>query len=179
MQYLEICCRAFLVVVFTWSVAGKVRSRESPDRLAGSLAPLLGLLPLKVPGRAVAVGLLAAEALAVVLLLAAPAAGLGLASGLSAVLAAGVAVVARRGLDVRCRCFGGGDERIGGQHVVRNVLILLVGCAGLAARLSAPGGRVEAPGVALAVVAAGIAAALVVRLDDLVDLFAPARPRRP
>jgi hypothetical protein len=89
------------------------------------------------------------------------------------VLTAGVVLVVRRRLVVRCRCFGAGRTRIGRRHVVRNLLLLLVGGLGLVAALS-PGTApsTDAAGVLLAVGAAVLLASFVFHFDDLVELWA-------
>lgn len=100
---------------------------------------------------------------------------LAAAATLIAALAAGVAVVIRRGVQARCACFGGRSSRpLGAAHLIRNGTLLLVltaalvvGPAGLAA------GRLSAPAVAVAIGAGAVVALLFVRWDDLADLFAP------
>lgn len=173
MEYLEIGCRVLLSVVFGWSVFGKVRSRAAAAGFTDSLTPLLGLLPVPVPKKVVAGCLLVAEAAVVVLPLPVPVLGLALACALLAALTGGVAVVVGRGLSVACRCFGASAERLGVPHLVRNTVLLSTACGGLGARLSAGGGPVEAAGVLVATATAAVAAVLLVRLDDLIDLFAP------
>jgi hypothetical protein len=98
---------------------------------------------------------------------------LGLAAGLSAVLAAGVAVVVRRGAIAPCACFGARASRpLGTVHVIRNTCLLFVllvglGCGPLAEAKAAPAGSAVA-------LAAGLIAALAfIRWDDLAYLLAP------
>ncbi|MGI5145072.1 MauE/DoxX family redox-associated membrane protein [Plantactinospora sp. CA-294935] len=167
MAYLGIGCGVLLAVVFGWSTASRLRSRRAFGEFAGSLTPLV-----RRTG-AVAVLLTVVEALVPPLLLVAPAWGFGLATGLLAVLAAGVLLVVRRRLDVRCRCFGNGSARLGVRHVVRNLLLFLVAGTGLLAALSAGAAPpVDGPGVLLSAGAAAILATFVVHLDDLVELWA-------
>lgn len=167
MAYLEIGCGMLLALVFAWSAVTKLRSRAAFDEFARSLAPLVSRT---VPAAAL---LTAAEALVPPLLLAAPVWGFGLAGGLLGVLTAGVVLVVRRRLVVRCRCFGAGRARIGRRHVVRNLSLLLIGGLGLVAALS-PGTApsTDAAGVLLSVGAAVLLASFVIHFDDLVELWA-------
>jgi hypothetical protein len=102
---------------------------------------------------------------------------LGAAALLAALLTVGVAVVVRRGTRARCACFGATTVRqIGGAHLIRNGTLLAALAAGLAA-MPIPAGRPAAAGVVLALAAAGTASLVLVRLDDIVDLFqAPTAP---
>ncbi|MEQ4304195.1 MauE/DoxX family redox-associated membrane protein [Plantactinospora sp. B6F1] len=167
MAYLMISCGVLLAVVFGWSAGSRLRSRAAFREFADSLAPL-------VRRTGPVAGLLTvAEALVPPLLLAAPAWGFGLATGLLGVLATGVALVVRRRLEVRCRCFGGGPARLGVRHVVRNLSLFLVGGTGLLAALSTGAARpVDGAGVLLSAGAAVILATFVIHLDDIVELWA-------
>lgn len=165
MAYLEIGCGVLLAVVFGWSAAGKLRSPAAFGEFARSLAPLVRRY---TPA---AVLLTAAEVALAPLVLVAPAWGFGLACVLLAVLAAGVLVVVRRRLAVRCRCFGAGGGQLGVRHAVRNLVLLAVGAAGLAATVAGPAGS-TAVGALLAAGAAVVLATLVNHLDDVVELFA-------
>jgi energy-converting hydrogenase Eha subunit A len=98
---------------------------------------------------------------------------LAAAAALTVVLAVGVAAVIRRGTVARCSCFGAGSSRpLGWAHLVRNLSLLTVICAGLAAVPLARGYPALA-GAALAAGAGAMAALLFVRWDELVELFAP------
>jgi hypothetical protein len=179
--------------VFTASAAGKLRGRATyRDYHAGLRATRL--LPPGRPLAVTAVTLVLAEAVAAASLtlaaiwLAARLAGafplagaaLAVAAALSAVLAAGVAVVIRRGIQAPCRCFGGSPARpLGVVHLTRNLCLLAVLAAALIASLMAPSGRLGPAGVALAVVAGLVAGLVLIRWDDLASLFAPPPPARP
>jgi hypothetical protein len=93
-----------------------------------------------------------------------------LAVGLFGVLTGAVwRAVARRSGAV-CRCFGPARTVLAHRHVVRNALLLLVAVVGMAASFV-----VDSAAVGPAVVAAAIGAlgaVLVVRFDDLAELFA-------
>jgi hypothetical protein len=96
---------------------------------------------------------------------------------LTAILAAGVAVVVHRGTRARCACFGaasGGSagRPLGRAHLLRNLGLLAVVAAGLAAD-AVTAGRPAPAGAVLAALAGAVAAVLLVRLDDLVAVFTP------
>ncbi|MEU7909467.1 MauE/DoxX family redox-associated membrane protein [Microbispora bryophytorum] len=165
MRHVELACQILLAVVFGWSAVSKLASREAFRRFGRSIEPLTG------GGTWPAAALCAAEALVLPLVVVAPPVGFGLAAGLVAVLTAGVAVVLRRGLAVRCRCFGGGEAALGTRHVVRNLALLGVAALGLAVAVLPGGAGVDGPGVLLAAGVALLAAALVIRFDDVADLF--------
>ncbi len=100
-------------------------------------------------------------------------AALGAAALLAAVLTGGVAVVVRRGTRASCACFGAATvSQIGGTHLIRNGTLLAVLAAGLVTMTSAVG-RPAAVGVVLALAVAGTASLLLIRLDDIVELFRP------
>ncbi|MET8911333.1 MauE/DoxX family redox-associated membrane protein [Micromonospora sp. NPDC004551] len=175
MRAVELTARLLLALVFLTAVIGKLRTR------AGFAGFVTSVVQFGVPRRwagPVARLAVAAEA-AVVLLLALPGtvpAGLLLAAGLLGVLTAAIARALRRGARPACRCFGAGDAPIGARHVARNLALVAAALLGLLA--GTVGGPAPGPGGLL--LAAGLAlplAALVVRLDDLVALFAPSPPR--
>jgi hypothetical protein len=98
---------------------------------------------------------------------------------LTSVLAAGVAVVMRRGTRARCACFGSGSGRpLGGVHLIRNVGLLAVIAAGLVGGIG--GGfehrRPGLAGAAVAVAAGAVAGLVLTRFDDLIALFTPITP---
>ncbi|GAA3145440.1 hypothetical protein GCM10010466_40630 [Planomonospora alba] len=171
MLYLMITCRALLAVVFAVAVAGKVRGRAAFGEFVSSIA-VLGVLPRRASAAA-AYALTAAEAAAVLLLAWPPAVPVGFAAavGTLAVLTGGVLAALRRGRRVPCRCFGASAAPLGRVHVVRNLVLAALGCAGLAAWAAAGASAPHPAGVALAIAAAGVGALLVVRLDDLMELF--------
>lgn len=98
-------------------------------------------------------------------------AGLALAASLLTAFSVGIAVSARQGPPVPCRCFGPSETPFGYRHVVRNSLLIAVAVTGGLA--ATPGGSSELhPAAIVVAVAAACVAALVIRVDDLVDLFA-------
>lgn len=97
--------------------------------------------------------------------------GLGTAALLAAVLTAGVAVVVRRGIRASCACFGAATvSRIGGTHLIRNGTLLAVLAAGLVTMTTSPG-RPAPAGVVLVLAVAGTASLVLIRLDDIIELF--------
>ncbi|MFF4812047.1 MauE/DoxX family redox-associated membrane protein [Micromonospora chersina] len=175
MRAVELAVRLLLALVFLTAVVGKLRTRAGFAGFVGAVGQFG--VPARFAGPVARLAV-ATEA-AVVLLLALPGtapAGLLLAAGLLGVLTAAIVGALRRGARPACRCFGAGDAPIGARHVARNVALAAAALLGLLA--GATGG--PPPGPAGLLVAAGLAvplAVLVVRLDDLVALFAPSPPR--
>ena len=138
-------------------VAGALAGTETI--VAAAAAASAFLVALSGPGsRAVAEGVLAAAAV------------------LTAVLAAGVGVTLQRGTRTACACFGPGSARpLSRAHLLRNLSLLAALLAAVAGNgLSGrPGGGPALAGVFLAAVAAAAIALLLIRLDDLVELFTP------
>ncbi|WP_285733161.1 MauE/DoxX family redox-associated membrane protein [Kitasatospora phosalacinea] len=162
--------RVLLGCVFLASAGGKLRGRAVLAAYLDGVAALRLVPPSWA--HAAGAGALVAEC-AVVLLLpwnGTARAGLWLATGLLAVLTWAVARTVRRGIVASCRCFGGAAKPFGRRHVVRNAVLLAAALAALPRPDALPSG-----GPALLAVGAGVAgAAVVVTLDDLVELFAPA-----
>lgn len=92
-------------------------------------------------------------------------------------MAFAVAILAaiRRGDRAPCNCFGASARPVGRVHVVRNAVLIIVAALGLAAD-AAEAGPVGPAGGFAAVIAGGVLAALVVRADDLAELFGPVAP---
>ncbi|HET7018612.1 MAG TPA: MauE/DoxX family redox-associated membrane protein [Streptosporangiaceae bacterium] len=175
MTYVVEAACVMAALVFGASAAAKLASRNAYRRYRAAMA---GLLPPALAG-----GLAAAE-LAVALGLGAAAitgarapVALGAAALLTCLLIAGVAVMIRRGVRARCACFGT-SEPIGVTHLVRNLTLLGLVLAGLAASLSGAGTR-QAAAAVMAVVAGGCLALLIVRWEDLAVLVTPVTPRGP
>jgi hypothetical protein len=144
-----------------------------PGRLLGATAAILAGSETAVATLLGAATVLAAAGLPGSFQVADIALGCGIA--LTSVLTAGVTVVIRSGTYATCACFGARSRReLSGAHLARNVAILvmlLTGLIGNQFRLGQP-----APAMAMVAVGAGaIVALLLVRSDDLAELFAPAR----
>jgi hypothetical protein len=158
--------------VFAVSAFGKVRAQSAFVR---------SLADFGVPERIralVGVMVTVAEIAVVVLVLVPVTAVPGLAFG--AVLFLGFAVVVgmtvRRGRRPRCRCFGVESAPLRGAHVVRNVVLAALAAVGAltgAVMNAAP--AFSAGSFVLVVLVAAVVVAVVVGLDDLLDVVAPAK----
>nr|WP_051865080.1 MauE/DoxX family redox-associated membrane protein [Streptosporangium roseum] len=180
MLYLTIGCRALLAGVFVIALAGKVRGRAGFDEFVGSIVAL-GMFP-RAGSVMAAYAVLGAEAV-VILSLALPSTvllGFAAAMALLAALTAGILAAMRRGRRAPCRCFGASAAPLGTAHVVRNLVLLLAGGAGLTAGAVAgdAGAGAHPAGLVLALVTAAVGVLLVVRLDDLLGLFTTSAPPR-
>jgi hypothetical protein len=170
MEYLSLAGRVLLGVTFAVASAGKVlgfrafaadlaRMRVLPRRWVTAAAVLTvtaeaAVAPLLIAGRTVPLGV----ALAALLLTA---------------FGAVIVVLLRRGQAASCPCFGRAPTPLGVRHLARNGLLLIA--AGLAVTGPAALSTAGVAGVVAAVAAGVFTASLVIRLDDLTALFAPAR----
>lgn len=144
--------------------------------LPATAAALAGGEALVTVSAAAAAGLTAANATGAA---AVTAGALSLAIALTGVLAAGVAVIVRRGTRARCACFGSAADRpLGRPQLARNLglLALLIAALACAARSH---GQPAAGGAIVAVIVGAVAGILLIRVDDLVALFAPISPADP
>lgn len=151
--------------------AGLAETRLVPRRLLpAAAAALAGWEAVVAVGAVVAAVLTAArQASAAAVTIGA----LGLAIVLTTILAAGIAVVLRRGTRARCACFGSDSDRLlAVPHLARDLGLLALLVAALAGT-EASRARPTAGGVALALIAGGVAGLLLIRFDDLVALFTP------
>jgi hypothetical protein len=166
-------CRVLLIGVFAVAAGSKL-IRHGFAEFEVSTGRLL---PVRWSGwrRPAAVGVLAGEVATVGLLawsVTAPV-GFGLAVGLSLAFAAGIGAALRRKQRAPCRCFGTSATPLGRTHLVRNAAVSAAAVTGLALMSLTPPGAGHPAGAALAVLVGAVLAALVVRIDDLVALFAP------
>lgn len=187
MTELVIAVLALAACVYGTSSGSKLTSRKNYDAFRDGLAET-ALVPSRLL-RATAATLASGEAIVAAGLLTAvilaagglpgsvPVAAVALACGtvLTGVLAAGVTVVVRSGTKAACACFGAKAGReLTGAHVGRNVGLLAVLVAGLVGNEFRHGTPAPAAAAAIiAIVAGGVVALLLIRFDDLVDLFAP------
>jgi hypothetical protein len=166
-DYLLLGCESLLIVTFLAAAAGKARpaGRRAFRRSLGDAGIPRRLVP------AVSVAVVAAEALAALLMLAAPTAlwGPALSVALLAGLTGGVARVLRGGRTVACACFGRAVRPLGAVHLVRNAGLLLVATAALAMVPTA--GPVRTEVLATSLPAGTVAALLVMGADDVAALF--------
>ncbi|MEV0386486.1 MauE/DoxX family redox-associated membrane protein [Nonomuraea sp. NPDC050643] len=182
-DYLAVACRCLIAVVFGVSLIGKLRGRAAFAEFGRATRRMLSAVP---PWRAVSHATAArvayvvagAEAFVAVSLVVpstvvpeAAGAGLVVAAGLLIAFSAGIAMVLRAGVRTPCRCFGSSSAPVGRPHLVRNAVLLGAAITGL---LAGPGnaGPLHAAGVAIAATVAVVIAVLVIRLDDLVEVFA-------
>jgi hypothetical protein len=168
------CC-ALLATVFAVSAGSKVRSGAAFRMFRESLRGT-GVLPRRlVRPVAVAVPLAEAGTAGLLVVPATVRAGAVLALGLLLAFSVAIASVLRRGTPASCRCFGVRDVPFSRRHLVRNGLLGAVALA-IAAAPAAPQAQHPAA-TALAAAVGFVAAAFVVALDELVDLFSPAPAR--
>jgi hypothetical protein len=165
MSIVALTLRVLLAVVLGWSSVSKLTP-------AGRRGLSEMLAPLGVGRRAGLVGglLIAGEATSAVLLLLpwTAVAGAVLASGLLAVLTAGVVLILRRRLKVTCACFGSSSTTIAPIHAVRNGFLLLT--AVVAALLGSPVPD-DLVAAVIAVSIGGVVALVITRLDDFAFLL--------
>jgi len=165
--YLLVSARALLGAVLLVSAGSKTRGRAAFAGFAAWLGQLTVVPANRI--KPVAVLVVAAEAVAVPLL-AIPATailGLALAAGLMVMFAAAIGAVTRRGVSVPCRCFGVSARPLGAAHVTRNILLAAVAAAAAVAASVSRGSGPGASGTALALLTGIAAAAVIVRLDDI------------
>ncbi|MGH3758720.1 MauE/DoxX family redox-associated membrane protein [Actinophytocola sp.] len=188
MSYLLIGLLAVPTVVFGLSAWSKLVAQRA---FAASLRPLR-MMPQRLI-RPVAVVVTAAELAVAVGLGWTILAGIGLAPAgpavglvslimagvLLAVLTVGIALALRRGARATCACFGATARPLGGRHLVRNGFLIAVVLAGLVVRALTGDGTAEFAGAVVGLAGGALGALILVRLDDLVELFAPTRPTQP
>jgi hypothetical protein len=167
MGYAAFGCRALLAAVFAVAVASKLRGA------AAFVDATHRLLPARWAdlARPLAAGTAGTE-LAVLALLVPPATvrwGCALAAAVLAAFTVAVWSALRRGERAPCRCLGATTAPLSRRHLARNGLL---GAAALTGALVPAGGATPA-GSVLAVAVGLVVAVLVVRLDDLVELFLP------
>jgi hypothetical protein len=160
-------CRCLVAVVFFLSVSGKVRSRTGFAEFVGSVGTLAPRW--RSHRRSIAAGVVAVEAVIVVLLTVPATARVGAAVAAVAVLGFTVVIVAalRRGAMAPCRCFGASTVPLGRRHVARNGLLL----AAVAVAAAADQVPSDPAWMVLAVTAGVLCGVLVAMFDELVDLF--------
>lgn len=171
MAHLELACRALLAVVLAAAATGKLRRRD----FEAFVAALGGFgVPAALARAPLAVVVVALEAVAAVLLVAAPAAGYALALGLIAVFTAALRRVMRSGLRVACRCFGASTAPVDVAHLVRNVALIAVIGLGIFAGALADGEPRALSVRVLAIACGALAGVAITRWDDLAYVVRPA-----
>ncbi|MBO0876621.1 MAG: hypothetical protein J2P19_24865 [Pseudonocardia sp.] len=89
------------------------------------------------------------------------------------VLTAGIVLALRRRTTAPCACFGPSERPLSWRHVLRNGLMLLVGVAGAAIAVFARPVVADLASAGLAGAVGVIIAAVLIRLDEIVELFTP------
>ncbi|MFF5111354.1 MauE/DoxX family redox-associated membrane protein [Streptosporangium sp. NPDC000509] len=176
MEYVLVCCRLLVGVVFVVSAAGKMRTRgayASFRAAAGELAPRLPLVPRALVPPAVVAG-----ELATALLLAVPStvgAGFVIAVVLLTAFTIAIATAVRLRRHVICNCFGPSSTPVGPERLVHNGALLVVSLTGVVLSFGTASASValEPAGVAAAAVTGLAGAALVLLADDITELFRP------
>jgi hypothetical protein len=171
--------------VYLASAAAKLRRRSAYQSFLAGLTETRLVSRRLLPGTAAALAaceaLVTVSVVAAALLTAANATGaaavtvsaLGLAIALTSVLAAGIAVILRRGTRARCACFGSASDRpLGRPQLARNLGLLGLLVAALACATHSHG-QPPASGATVAVMVGAVTGILLIRFDDLVALFAP------
>jgi Methylamine utilisation protein MauE len=171
MTYAVLTCRGLIGLVFAVSAIAKIRGPRAYREFASWLAALP--VPL-ARTRALPAVLVGAEA-AIVVLVAVPdiaVAGLTLAAGCLAVMAAGTVVITNRGSGVLCWCFGPSRSPLGARHLVRDSILLLIAVTGAVTGAQATGrNSTSSAGIVLSLVAALTGATFFVFIDDLIAIF--------
>lgn len=178
---------AGLCVVFGFSAWSKLGSytafvaslrpmRLGPDRLVRPAAAAITATELAV---AVGLGWAILAGFGVVPVGAVPVASLALAGLLLTVLTAGIALALHRGSEATCACFGATGRPLRRRHLVRNGLLIGVVLAGLMMQTLAGHGTAPVGGAVVAVTGGAIVALILIRLDELVELFEPIRSTEP
>jgi hypothetical protein len=171
MTYAVLTCRGLIGLVFAVSAIAKIRGPRAYREFASWLAALP--VPL-ARARALPPVFVGAEA-AIVVLVAVPyvaVAGLTLAAGCLAVMAAGTVVITNRGSGVSCWCFGPSRGPLGARHLVRDSMLLLIAVTGAVIGAHASGRNTTSPaGIVLSLVAALAGATFFVFIDDLIAIF--------
>lgn len=178
MSYVLLGCRCLIGIVFLVSVVGKARSRSMLDDFVDSTRTLLKAVAGKPIHRRyarwVAYAVVIAETAVPILLVLNRTAWLGfiVATGVVTAFTVAIAAALRDGERSPCRCFGASQNPLSRLHLVRNGLLIVVAVTGVIAGLGQHG-ALRPAGVVLAAGAASVLAFLLIRFDDLAELFSP------
>ena len=167
---LSLASQICIATLFAVAVASKVRSRTAIRSFASSIE-VFGVRRARAP--AVAAAAVALESAIVIAVLAPGLAGAGLwlATATLTLLTVLVAALLRRGVRAPCRCFGASARPMGRVHVARNAIAAIVAAAG--ALLHGAGPSPDPTAIALGLGAGLAGAFLLMRMDDVADLFRP------
>ncbi|WP_049563745.1 MauE/DoxX family redox-associated membrane protein [Nonomuraea sp. SBT364] len=164
MDLLLVACQVLIGSVFAVAAFTKLRSRADLRSFASTLVMVPERLRLPVAA-VVAAGEAATVALMVI-----PEIGLVLGGIMLGAFSVVIAVSARRGARVSCRCFGPSVVSLGWVHLVRNALLLVVVALGGMA-LTLTSGPPAAAALAVAIPAGLVGAVVLVAFDDIAGLF--------
>jgi Methylamine utilisation protein MauE len=188
MNEFSVAIMTLAACVFAVSAFAKLRSRSAyrsfraglretalvPERLLPVIAAVLVCAEAMTAAGLTAATVLIATAASgahVVAAVALTAAGL-----LTAALAAGIALVMHSGARAHCNCFGASSGRpLGRVHLIRNVTLLAVLAVGLVST-SLSDGQPAAVGAVVAAAVGAVAALLIIRWEELAELFTPIGP---
>ncbi len=165
MESVVLTCRLLLGVVFAVSLAGKLRGTGDFVEATRRLVPVRFARWDRLLSAAVA----AVELGVLILLVVQPTAGFLLALALLAAFTVALAAALRRGETAPCHCFGSVGTPLGRRHVVRNAVLLSIAALGLAFPAMSPPLAESLPAATIALAVA----AIVIRFDDLVELYQP------
>jgi hypothetical protein len=172
--------RVLLAATLVVAAVGKLRSQVAFAAFADSLSDLGWRSQWQ---RRLAAALLPAAELGSAALLAVPASRIwGYVAALVLLLAvtAITGAALKRGRRLRCRCFGRAEETMGVSTLIRNLVLVMAGAAGLASALASAGRAGPAAGQVLGVGAGLLGAVVIVYWADLGYLLrpGPAQPGR-
>ena len=165
MEFTGLTFRILLGVVFAVSLAGKLRGTGDFVEATRRLVPVR----FARWDRPLAAAVAAVELAVIALLVFQPTVSYLLALGLLAAFTVALAAALRRGETAPCHCFGSGSTPLGRRHLVRNAVLLSIAALGLAFPTTSPPSAESLPAATIAIAAALI----VIRFDDLVDLYQP------
>jgi uncharacterized membrane protein YphA (DoxX/SURF4 family) len=173
-EYAVLTSRALLGLVFMASTLSKIRSRAAFEEFIKSIKRLEML-----PNATIAAILVIVGEGAVPLALAYPGTvevGFLLTSVVLVMFIGAILLTLRRGNSVPCPCFGPSRTPLGVRHITRNVVLLGVALVAGVGTLLGDLGHAQAAGVAISLFIGVVLAVLLIRLDDLVDLFMAQSP---
>lgn len=174
MHYLALGCRAALAVTFLLAVAGKLAGQRAFAEFTRSVRDMHAVPArfIEAAARATVVGEAATVLLVVLPVRPLAAIGCAFAVLLTLLFSSAIARSLRTGRRTPCRCFGRSTVPLGGRHLIRNAVLLIVGVAGLATTVT--GGPTQLTGTAVAVLAGSFLGLIIATFDDIATLLAPA-----
>lgn len=170
MSYLIFGLRGTLFAVFVASLVSKLLSRTAFVAFARGACQVVGVDQRFAGGIAAIVVVSEATVLAGLAMVGDGGIGFAIAVAGLVMFTAALTAAVVQDRRISCRCFGPDDAVVGGRHLVRNGVLIAVGCVGLVAGTGEP----RQGGAAAVALAAGLIAGFVLtRWDDLVYLVVP------